>query len=69
MTTSGEKLAWSMYVGYLKTWADEHSGTEFMGQSPACYEEWLNNEAAVLDLSGDGSDAPGTIDPDIGMEV
>ena len=69
MTGNGERLAWLSYLTYLKKWADEHKDMEFFGQSPACYDEWLDNEAGDTDWNGDESDAPGTIDPDIGMEA
>jgi len=38
------ELAWKWYLAYLKEWADDHEGMEFFGQSPACYQEWLDNE-------------------------
>ena len=36
---------WQRYVAYLKEWAEAHSGDEFAGMSPACYDEWLDNES------------------------
>lgn len=36
---------WNEYIKYLHKWAVEHSGKEYAGESPACYDEWLDNEA------------------------
>lgn len=35
---------WEAYIEYLKSWADSHSGNEYKGQTPASYNEWLDNE-------------------------
>lgn len=35
---------WQKYIKYLKNWAKEHSGEEFEGMSPACYDEFCDNE-------------------------
>lgn len=35
---------WSKYLQYLYVWAVEHSDPVFSGCSPACYDEWLDNE-------------------------
>ena len=35
---------WEQYIRYLKEWANEHSDDCYEGMSPACYEEWLDNE-------------------------
>lgn len=37
---------WNKYIEYLHKWADSHSGAGFAGMSPACYDEWLDNEYA-----------------------
>ena len=35
---------WKEYLNYLKDWADNHNSIYFVGCSPACYDEWLDNE-------------------------
>lgn len=35
---------WESYIQYLHTWADDHKGVAYMSQSPACYDEWCDNE-------------------------
>lgn len=70
MSGNGEKLSWELYLNYLKEWADSHKGMKFFGMSPACYQEWLDNEIEnVYGDSEDGSESEGVIDPDIEMEV
>lgn len=32
------------YLNYLIDWVFDHIGEEFTGMSPACYDEWRNNE-------------------------
>ena len=45
---------WQRYISYLKEWAETHSGEEFTGMSPACYDEWLDNESGCqCPLGGD----------------
>lgn len=39
-----EKDMWNAYIAYLKSWADEHSGYEFYGMTPACFDEWIDCE-------------------------
>lgn len=39
------EIEWSEYLKYLKKWADEHSGVEYYGMTPACFDEWRENEA------------------------
>lgn len=36
---------WSDYIMYLLKWSSEHADKEFAGMSPACYDEWLDNES------------------------
>ena len=40
---------WYSYIGYLHTWANEHSALESAGQSPACYDEWCDMEEDKLE--------------------
>lgn len=35
---------WNNYIEYLKDWATQHIEEENEGMSPACYEEFLDNE-------------------------
>ena len=35
---------WVKYIAYLKEWAETHAELEFAGESPACYDEWFDNE-------------------------
>lgn len=35
---------WKLYIEYLKQWAEDHSDEECEGMSPACYDEWCDNE-------------------------
>ena len=39
-----ESNDWSKYLEYLRAWVDTHSETAFCGCSPACFNEWLDNE-------------------------
>jgi len=36
-------IKWGMYCDYLKDWVDEHRGSDFLGMSPVCYDEWCDN--------------------------
>ena len=36
---------WEKYIEYLKQWAEEHKNEENAGMSPACFDEWSDNEA------------------------
>ena len=36
---------WNKYLEYLNEWAKSHSSIEFYGMSPACFDEWCDNEA------------------------
>lgn len=35
---------WNNYIEYLKDWANQHSEPENEGMSPACYDEFLEND-------------------------
>lgn len=42
---------WQQYISYLQNWANDHESLMFAGNSPACYDEWLDNEyKAKFDL-------------------
>ena len=42
---------WRQYISYLQNWANDHENPMFAGNSPACYDEWLDNEyKAKFDL-------------------
>lgn len=38
--------AWARYIAYLKDWADDHADPAYAGMTPACFDEWLENEYA-----------------------
>jgi len=42
---------WEKYIEYLKKWAEEHSGEEYAGMSPVCFDEWEDNEDVTEDES------------------
>lgn len=44
-----ENEKWRQYIEYLHEWADLHSDPAFMFGSPACYEEWVENEGECDD--------------------
>lgn len=35
---------WNNYVEYLKDWANQHADPANMRMSPACFEEFMDNE-------------------------
>ena len=35
---------WKKYIEYLRNWIKEHEAQENEGMSPACYDEWYDNE-------------------------
>ena len=35
---------WQRYISYLHEWADTHEDEKCGGQSPACFDEWCDNE-------------------------
>ena len=37
---------WARYIDYLIEWAFEHSSDYHNGMSPACYDEWCDNEGS-----------------------
>lgn len=39
-----QKKRWDAYIEYLNYWADDHSDTDSYGQTPASFDEWLENE-------------------------
>ena len=41
-----DEIRWSRYINYLIRWAISHSDMECDGMSPACYDEWCDNEDA-----------------------
>ena len=53
MTMHGQEIMWNAYLLYLKDWIDCHKGLEFFCQSPACYQEWLDNEMEAMENEGE----------------
>lgn len=45
LITDDDEVRWARYTNYLIEWAFEHSGEEYEGMSPVCYDEWCDNEA------------------------
>jgi len=43
---------WKAYLNYLVEWAFNHQGEEFAGMTPACYDEFCENECP---LGGDST--------------
>ena len=41
---SDAQIKWNSYLFYLKSWIDGHRDVENLGMSPACYNEWLDND-------------------------
>ena len=41
-----KKVLWNGYIKYLQEWAKESADSKFYGMSPACFDEWLDNEHA-----------------------
>ena len=39
-----KKLLWEEYLDYLSSWALHHSDITNYGMSPACFDEWEDNE-------------------------
>jgi len=37
---------WAAYLAYLREWSDGHSDDKSYGMTPACFDEWLDNEYA-----------------------
>ena len=35
---------WASYCEYVSRWADDHASMESYGMSPACFDEWVDNE-------------------------
>ena len=41
---------WKQYLDYLREWANSHAGNEHKGMSPACYDEWYDNEYGEVEI-------------------
>lgn len=44
ISDADDAVRWGRYIDYLIRWAIDHYGDEFDGMSPACYDEWCDNE-------------------------
>lgn len=42
------KTQWQQYIEYLEDWIAVHNSELCKGMSPACYDEWLDNECEEL---------------------
>ena len=54
---------WNEYIDYLRNWAETHSDETFAGMSPACFDEWRDNECEdwICSECGNSSDSVMTI--------
>ena len=54
---------WNEYIDYLRNWAETHSDETFAGMSPACFDEWRDNECEdwICPECGNSSDSVMTI--------
>jgi len=41
---SDKAKIWEDYLCYLREWIENHSRVEFYEMSPACFNEWRDNE-------------------------
>jgi len=39
-----KQVIWKKYLRYLHDWAKNHNKPRFFAMTPACFEEWLDNE-------------------------
>ena len=39
-----DKIQWNHYLKYLLVWANEHSDMKCKGMSPACFDEFCDND-------------------------
>ena len=42
-----DESRWARYINYLIEWAMNHSSEEYDGMSPACYDEWCDNDDVI----------------------
>lgn len=49
MSNEERQRLWREYLHYLLSWIDTHRGGENYGMSPACFEEWNENEYDELE--------------------
>lgn len=48
MELVSRQYEWQGYLDYLKEWSENHKKIEFYGMTPACFDEWLDNEYEVF---------------------
>lgn len=39
-----DKIQWNHYLKYLLQWANDHSDMKYKGMSPACFDEFCDND-------------------------
>lgn len=44
MTEKERKEQWTRYIKYLMLWANDHDNYCYEGMSPACYDEFCEND-------------------------
>ena len=61
--TQGEEeyynVTWKKYLNYLREWADNHAEVEFYGMTPACFNEWDENENSEEDDNDNNDEEEG----------
>lgn len=46
---------WQKYIKYLQEWALNHRGEQYEGCSPACYDEFCDDDACYEDFGDNGT--------------
>lgn len=44
MTEEEKREQWTRYIKYLMLWANDHDDYCYEGMSPACYDEFCDND-------------------------
>ena len=47
---------WEKYIEYLKQWVEDHKEESFEGMSPACFDEWEENEEEAMPIDEEEED-------------
>lgn len=47
---------WARYIDYLIEWAFYHASDVYADSSPACYDEWLDNEYELYSKEGESDE-------------
>lgn len=52
MSNKERRNEWNAYLKYLTDWIEFHKESEFHGMSPACFNEWEENEEIEAENEG-----------------